>query len=140
VVGRDSGQALLAVVDRADGATLEEVVECATLEGATVYTDEWRGYNGLAGLRRGHVAVSHAGPRREWARDDDGDGVREAHVDTMEGHWTGLRNFLRPFRGVSKWYLDQYVAVYQWGRRIKRVTDEFLRILLAMTPGTGLAS
>ena len=64
VVGRDSGEARLEVVDRADGATLEEVVQCATLEGTTVYTDEWRGYTGLAGLRWGHVAVSQAGPRR----------------------------------------------------------------------------
>ena len=58
----------------------------------------------------------------------------------MEGHWTGLRNFLRPFRGVSKWYLGQYVAINQWGHNIKRVTDEFLRILLGMIPGTGPAS
>jgi len=64
VVGRDSGEARLEVVDRADGATLEEVVQCATLEGTTVYTDEWRGYTGLASLRWGHVAVSQAGPRR----------------------------------------------------------------------------
>ena len=140
VVGRESGEARVEVVDRADGATLEEVVACATLEGSTVYTDEWQGYNGLAGLRRDHVTVSHAGPRREWARDDDGDGVREAHVNTTEGHWTGLRTYPRPFRGVSKWYLGQYVAVYEWGHRIKRVTDEFLRTLLGMRPGTGLAS
>jgi transposase len=140
VVGREPGASRLEVVDHADGATLEGVVECATLEGTTVYTDEWKGYNGLAGLRRGHVTVSHAGPRCEWARDDDGDGLREAHVNTMEGHWTGLRTFLRPFRGVSKWYLDQYVAIFQWGHAIKRVTDEFLRILLGMRPGTGPAS
>ena len=82
------------------------------------------------------MTVSHAGPRREWARDDDGDGVREAHVNGMEGRGTGLRNYLRPFRGVSKWYLDQYVAVFQWGCNIKRATDEFLRILLGMRPGT----
>jgi transposase len=140
VVGRESGAARLEVVDRADGATLEEVVACATLEGATVYTDEWRGYNGVPGLRRVHIPVSHAGPRREWARDDDGDGVREAHVNTMEGHWSGLRTYLRPFRGVSKWYLAQYVAIFQWGHAIKRATDEFLRILLGLGPSTGPAS
>ena len=112
VIGRDSGAARLEVVDRADGATLEEVVECATPEGTTVYTDEWKGYNGVPGLRRRHVTVSHAGPRREWARDDDGDGVREVHVNTMEGHWSGLRTFLRPFRGVSKVYLYQYSAIF----------------------------
>ena len=31
-----------------------------------------------------------------WARDDDGDGIREVHCNTLEGLWTGLRNFLRP--------------------------------------------
>jgi transposase len=30
--------------------------------------------------------------------------VREIHCNTQEGLWTGLRNFLRLFRGVSKWY------------------------------------
>jgi hypothetical protein len=30
----------------------------------------------------------------------------------MEGFWTGLRNFLRPFRGVSKWFLNSYVSFY----------------------------
>jgi transposase len=140
VVGRDSGTSRLEVVDRADGATLEGVAESTTLEGATVYTDEWEGSNGLSGPRRAHGAVSHAGPRREWARDDDGDGVREAHTDTMEGRWTGLRNFLRPFRGVSEWYLDQYVAIFQWGANIKQITSEFMRALVGMWPSTSPAT
>jgi transposase-like protein len=140
VLGRESGEARLQVVDRADGATLEGIVDDTTLEGSTIYTDEWKGYNGLSGPRRDHVWVSHAGPRRDWARDDDGHGIREAHVNTMEGHWTGLRNFLRPFRGVSKWYLGQYAAINQWGHNLKQATDDFLRILLSMRPSTGSAS
>ena len=139
MVGRDSGEVRLEVVARADGATLEEVVECATLEGAMVYTDEWKGYNGLPGLRRGHATVSHAGPG------GSGRGTTTAtasarSTSTRWRAWTGLRNFLRPFRGVSKQYLGQYVAIFQWGHEIKRVTDEFLRILLGMRPGTGPAS
>jgi len=53
----------------------------------------------VAGVREGAragagtCAVNHGAG--EWARDDDGDGVREVHCDTMEGTWTGLRNFLR---------------------------------------------
>ena len=58
----------------------------------------------------------------EWARDDDGDGVREVHDNTLEGLWTGLRNFLRPFRGVNKVYLHQYVAMFEWGYNVKRAT------------------
>ena len=139
-MGRDSGELRSGVLDRASGEELEEVVGCATLEGTTVNTDEWRGYWGLARMGRVHVTVNHSGPKSTWARDDDGDGVREAHCNTMEGTWTGLRNYLRPFRGVSKWYLAQYEAIFQWGHNIKKVTNEYLRILLGMIPSTGLAS
>jgi transposase len=44
---------------------------------------------------------------RIYSIDADGDGVREVHCNTMEGTWTGLRNFLWPFRGVSKWCLSR---------------------------------
>ena len=67
-----------------------------------------RGRDPVLDFRCGHVAG-------EWARDDDGDGIREVHVNTSEGLWTGLRNFLRPFRGVNKMYLYQYVAIFEWG-------------------------
>lgn len=67
---------------------------------------------------------------REWARDDDGDGVREVHCNTKEGIWTGLRNFLRPFRGVSKVYLPQYVAIFGWGHNVKRMIPRFPQSLL----------
>ena len=45
--------------------------------------------------QRGHATVKHS--KKEWAR-DDGDGIREVHSNTIEGTWTGLKNFLRPFR------------------------------------------
>ena len=50
----------------------------------------------------------------------------------MEGIWTGLRNFLRPFRGVHKKYLAAYVALFEWAawRNLKRVTTDFLRTLM----------
>ena len=93
-----------------------------------VYTDEWRGTAGCPQIGRGHATVCHGAG--EWARDDDGDGVREVHCNTLEGLWTGLRNFLRPFRGVNKSYLHQYAGIFQWGYIIKRVTGEFIRSLL----------
>ncbi len=77
---------------------------------------------------------------REWARDDDGDGVREVHVNTIEGIWTGLRNALRPFRGVHKRYLQQYVAMFEWAHNVKTATIGFLRALLGVrSPCTACA-
>ena len=130
VVGREGGQVRLTVAAYTDGATLRGVVGGGTRPGAMVYTDEWRGYSGLAALGRGHATVCHAD--REWARDDDGDGIREVHDNTLEGLWTGLRNFLRPFRGVNKAYLHQYVAMFEWGYDVKRATPSFLRALLGV--------
>lgn len=95
-----------------------------------VYTDEWRGYGRLAEMGRGHATVCHA--IGEWARDDDGDGIREVHDNTLEGMWTGLRNYLRIFRGVNKEYLHQYVAIFEWSYNAKRATPEFLRALLGV--------
>ena len=105
-------------------------MQATTRPGATLNTDERRAYGRVAELGLAHAAVNHGAG--EWARDDDGDGVREVHCNTMEGTWTGLRNFPRPFRGVSKWYLAGYVAMFEWANNLKHVTDGFLRLLLLL--------
>jgi hypothetical protein len=43
----------------------------------------------------------------------------------MEGIWTGLGNFLRPFRGVHKKYLTAYVAMFEWVHNLKGVVAGF---------------
>lgn len=117
------------VVGNSTRAQLEPKVLRATVSGAMVNTDEWDTYNRLDKKGRGHATVCHTPGRREWARDDDGDGIREVHNNTMEGIWTGLRNFLRPFRGVHKKYLSAYVAMFEWAHNIKVATKKFLRAL-----------
>jgi len=138
VVGRETGQAYLEVIGNADRATLLRVVEDNTAFEAVVYTDEWAAYEHLPGLGRRHATACHAPGQREWARGDDGDGIREVHNNTMEGLWTGLRNFLRPFRGVHKGYLGQYVAMFQWTYNLKVVTDALLRVMLGVSDSTAL--
>jgi transposase-like protein len=128
VVGRDSGEIRLTVCDDTRQDTIQPEVEAKTVEGATFYSDESSAYNRVEASGRPHGTVCHS--RSESARDDDGDGVREVHCNTMEGIWTGLRNFLRPFRGVHKEYLAQYVAMFEWAHNLKRITDHFLRVLM----------
>jgi hypothetical protein len=69
----------LEVVEHSDQKTLGPLVVNVTKPGTMVYTDEWDGYNHLPELGRGHATVCHTPGKREWARDDDGDGVREVH-------------------------------------------------------------
>jgi transposase len=139
-VGRHSGEVRLEVVGSAGAEELGGFVDGSCRAGATVNTDEWRGYSRVGGHQgRIHVSVDHSGPKGTWALDADGDGVREVHCHTMEGIWTGLRNFLRPFRGVSKWSLEQYVAMFQWGHNLKEVTDGVIRVMLGVGQNTGFA-
>lgn len=126
--GRLSGLVRLIVIDNTTQAAIIPLVMAHTLPWATVNTDECNAYNPLAATGRTHSTVSHS--QREWARDDDGDGIREVHSNSIEGIWTGLRNFLRPFRGVHKRYLAQYVAIFEWTHNLKFVSDSFLRLLI----------
>jgi transposase-like protein len=141
VVGRESGEVRLEVLGSSGSEELGEFVAGSCLPGTTVNTDEWVGYSRVDGRHeRVHVTVDHSGPRSTWAVDADGDGVREVHCNTMEGIWTGVRNLLRPFRGVSKWCESQYVAMFEWGYNIKGVTDQFLSVMLGLGPHTEFAS
>ena len=47
----------------------------------------------------------------------------------MEGFWTGLRNYLRTFRGVSKHYLYQYVAMYAWIHNVKIMNSDLAQAM-----------
>jgi transposase len=140
VVSRESGAVALEVVEPTDQETLTAFVTEHTDAGATVYTDEWSGYARLPEVGRGHATVNHTPGQREWARDDDGDGVREVHDNTLEGLWAALRTFLRPFRGVSKHYLHQYVAVFQWAYNLKVAVPGMVRVLLGLPTSTPTAS
>jgi transposase-like protein len=104
VVGRESGQVFLRQTYRSTVKAIEPVVLRVTDPGTEVHTDEWHAYDDLDDRGRTRFSVNHK--RKEWARDDDEDGIREVHSNTIEGFWLGLRNYLRPFRGVSKWCLD----------------------------------
>jgi transposase len=128
VVGRESGQVRLTVCHNTQQQTIQPQVEQATDPTAAVYTDESNAYNHVGETGRQHSTVCHSAG--EYARDDNGDGVGEVHCNTMEGIWTGLRNFLRLFRGVHKKYLAQYVAVFEWTHNLKRITDEFLHLVM----------
>jgi transposase-like protein len=130
IVGRTTGHIRLTVCHNSQRETLQPKTEAATRSDATVYTDEWSAYDRLPETGRQHASVCHTPGKREWARDDDGDGIREVHCNTMEGIWTGLRNFLRSFRGVHKKYLAQYVAIFEWAHNLKEATLDYLRRLM----------
>src|SRR4029434_6897843 len=100
IIGRESGRVRFFVRHHADTATCLEVIRSTVPAGASVlYTDDWGGYAQVESkLQTKHATVKHglAGTAdREWARDDDGDGIREVHCNSCEGAGAGVRTFLR---------------------------------------------
>jgi transposase len=124
-VGRSSGQIRLRVALNTQSQTVCEHVHQFTLPDAVVYTDEYDSYNAINRVR---ASVQYG--LKEWARDDDGDTEREVHTNSAEGMWTGLRAFLRPFRGVSKHFLCGYVAIYEFRVNLKRLSHSFISSLV----------
>jgi len=127
------------VRESANGATCREVIESTVPPGATLYTDGLSGYVAVGKERCSAVGGVHGRvfhSKYEWARDDDGDGVREVHCNGCEGMGAGLRTFLRGFRGVSKHYLDDYVAMYEATFNSKKITPSLVQSLCFGFRGT----
>ena len=127
-IGRETGEVRVQVVSNTDAPSLERHVIETTCPGTIVNTDEWPAYSGLPRINRPRRTVCHG--IREYARDDDGDGINEVHTNTIEGFWTGLRNFLRPFRGVNKVCLPRYVAFYAGLHNFKCALADWLGLVL----------
>jgi transposase len=56
----------------------------------------------------------------EFARDEDGDGFCEVHVNTVEGFWSLLRSWLRPHRGISQERLPLYLGFFEFVHNVRR--------------------
>ncbi len=132
VVGRNTAQVRIRVKANTTAASLCGHVHAFSRRGVPIYTDESHSYNAL---QRPHASVCHSA--HEWARDDDGDGIREVHTNTLEGLWSGLRTFLRPFRGVHKRYLSGYIAIHEFRVNLKRISIPFIAALVASHTFTG---
>jgi transposase-like protein len=130
VVGRRSGQVRLSVCPDTKGPTIEHEMSAKLVSGVRLCTDESHAYNRMGEHGYEHLTVCHGDG--EYGRDEDGDDFCEIHCNTMEGIWTGLRNYLRRFRGVSKTYLSQYVAVFEFAYNAYNHSDQFWTLLRAM--------
>ena len=113
------------------GARINQIqpkIEHSTSEEIHLFTDESKAYNRAKDSGRLHSTVCHSAG--EFARDDDGDGINEVHCNSCEGLWTEVRNFLRPFKGVHKRYLAQYVAIFENAFNFKEQLDNVIRAMI----------
>jgi hypothetical protein len=72
--------------------TIRPIIEGVVAPGSCIHTDEYSIYARLTAWGYEHKTVCHG--RGEYARDEDGDGFCEVHVNTLEGFWSLLRSWL----------------------------------------------
>ena len=107
---------------------MQPKIDAFTQTEITFYTDEAKAYNRVSLSGRTHLSVCHS--KKEFARDEDGDGKCEVHCNSCEGLWTGVRNYLRNFRGVHKRYLEQYIVMFENAFNFKEQIEHIIRAMI----------
>ena len=75
-------------------------------EAEAIYTDEWKGYLGIADDNTRHETVNHS--EEEWV-------VGDVHTNGIEGVWSLFkRSIVGAFHQISKKHLDRYIEEMEW--------------------------
>ena len=123
-----SGEVVIKMLANVKQATIAPVVQKMVSPGTLIYTDEYSIYARLTEWGYGHKSVNHG--QGEYARDEDGDGFYEVHVNTMEGFWSLLRSWLRPHRGISQDKLPLYLGFFEFVHNVRKRGKTLLPSLL----------
>ena len=121
------GDIVLQMLDNVRQTTIQPIIEATITAGALIHTDEYVIYARLRAWGYRHKTVC----RGEYARDEDGDGFCEVHVNTIEGFWSLLRSWLRPHRGISQEKLPAYLGFFQFIHNTRRRGKALLGALIA---------
>ncbi len=123
-----SGEVVIRMLANVQQVTIEPIMRATIAIGTIVYTDEYDIYARVTQWGFEHRTVNHS--IKEYARDDDGDGFCEVHVNTMEGFWSLLRSWLRPHRGISHEKLPNYLAFFQFVHNTRKRGKALLQSLV----------
>ena len=129
-----AGQVVLRMLANVQQKTIQPIIGAAVAKGTRIHTDEYDIYARLPTWGYQHKTVCHA--RGEYARDEDGDGFCEIHVNTMAGTWSLLRSWLRPHRGISQACgtaarLPLYLGFFEFVHNARRRGRALLSALVA---------
>ena len=126
------GNVFIKMCENVKQKTIKPLIEKVVDIGSLIFTDEYNIYGRLKEWGYEHKTVNHS--QQEYARDEDGDGFYEVHVNTMEGFWSLLRSWLRPHRGISQELLPLYLSFFEFThnarKRGKALLEELMKLYL----------
>ncbi len=121
-----NGEVVIKMLANVQQKTIEPFIKRFIAKGSLIYTDEYCIYDRLEQWGYGHQAVNHSAG--EYARDEDGDGFHEVHVNSIEGLWSLLRSWLRPHRGISQEKLPLYLGFFEFVHNVRRRAGRYCRL------------
>jgi transposase len=124
------GQVVIKLMANVKQKTIKPFIQDTIVPATLVYTDEYSIYARLRTWGYDHKSVNHG--RGEFARDEDGDGFCEVHVNTMEGFWSLLRSWLRPHRGISQEKLPLYLGFFEFVHNVRKRGKALLHALIEL--------
>ncbi len=101
-----NGQVWAELIDGVEAEDLQPRIEKRVKKGATVCSDTWRGYTGIATKGYVHRLVNHG--KQEYS-DRKGN-----HINGLEGFWGYLKRKLAAKGGIRKSRLHLYLGEYVW--------------------------
>jgi transposase len=122
------GDVVIQMLPNVQQSTIAPIIQTTVQAGTLIYTDEYDIYSRLGTWGYAHKTVCHSAG--EYARDEDGDGFCEVHVNTMEGFWSLLRSWLRPHRGISQEKLPLYLGFFEFVHNVRKRGKALLGSLL----------
>lgn len=84
------GEVVIKMLPHVQQQTIKPIITATIAHGTQVMTDEYDIYAKLPAWGDGHKTVCHS--KGEYARDEDGEGFCEVHVNTIEGFFEYVHN------------------------------------------------
>jgi len=123
-VFKRNGKVYTEIVPDCSKATLQAVIRGKVEPESVIYSDKWRGYNGLVDVGYGkHLRVDHG--RNEFAKG-------KTHINGIEGFWGFAKSRLARFRGMRKatFYLHLKECEFRFNSRGDNLYMTILKIVL----------
>lgn len=110
------------IVPDCSKATLQGIIRGRVALDSVLYSDGWRGYNGLVDVGYGkHLRIDHS--QDEFARG-------RTHINGIEGFWGFAKSRLTRFRGMSKhtFYLHLKECEFRFNHRRQNLYPILLKL------------
>lgn len=118
-----NGKVYTEIVRNCSRGTLQAIIKGKVNKDSTIYSDKWRGYNGLVDL----------GYKKHYRLDHDKDKfvIGKSHINGIEGFWGFAKTRLAKFRGFNKkqFYLHLKETEFRYNYRDQDIYKLLLKII-----------